>query len=161
MFHDLLDLFYPKICNCCSRELSGKEKIICTTCLHKLPLTDFHLNNENAVKKVFSGRLDIENAAAFLYFRKKGMVQELIHNLKYRGHREIGQYLGNRYGELLAGSSQFNFIETVIPVPLHPKKLKFRGFNQVEGFGKAIAKNSKLSMKISFGKKINHPKSNS
>lgn len=139
MFHDLLNLFYPQICNCCGSELLGKENIICTSCLHKLPLTGFHLDNENAVKKVFTGRLDIENATALLYFRKKGMVQELIHNLKYRGHREISTYLGDWYGELLADTSQFGTIQAVIPVPLHPKKLRSRGFNQVEGFGKAIA----------------------
>ncbi|WP_372917422.1 ComF family protein [Salegentibacter sp.] len=139
MFHDLLNLFYPKICNCCETELVSHEKIVCTTCLHQLPLTNFHLDNENTTKKVFSGRLSIENATSLLYFKKKGMVQNLIHNLKYRGNREIGTYLGQWLGEELAKTRNYTQIEVVIPVPLHRKKLKSRGFNQVEDFGKEIA----------------------
>ncbi|HSP11794.1 MAG TPA: hypothetical protein VLO29_04640, partial [Salegentibacter sp.] len=140
MFHDLLNLFYPKICNCCETELVANEKIVCTTCLHQLPLTNFHLDNENTTKKVFSGRLSIENATSLLYFKKKGMVQNLIHNLKYRGNREIGTYLGQWLGEELAKTETYTQIDVVIPVPLHRKKLKSRGFNQVEDFGKEIAK---------------------
>lgn len=140
MFHDLLNLFYPKICNCCEKELVKNEKVVCTLCLHQLPVTNFHSDNENTVKKVFYGRLAIENATALLYFRKKGMVQNLIHNLKYRGHKEIGVFLGQWLGEELIKVKAFEEIDVVIPVPLHRKKLRSRGFNQVEGFGKEIAK---------------------
>ena len=140
MFRDLLNLFYPKVCNCCETELVAHEQIICTSCLHKLPLTNFHLDNENATKKVFSGRLSIENATSLLYFKKKGMVQQLIHNLKYRGNREIGNFLGQWLGEELAKTDCYHAIEVVIPVPLHAKKLRSRGFNQVEDFGKEIAR---------------------
>ncbi|HEY9186202.1 MAG TPA: phosphoribosyltransferase family protein [Salegentibacter sp.] len=139
MFRDLLNLFYPKVCNCCETELVAHEQIICTSCLHKLPLTNFHLDNENATKKVFSGRLSIENATSLLYFKKKGMVQQLIHNLKYRGNKEIGYFLGQWLGEELAKIPKYSQIDAVVPVPLHRKKLKSRGFNQVEGFGKEIA----------------------
>ncbi|MDR9455948.1 MAG: phosphoribosyltransferase family protein [Salegentibacter sp.] len=139
MFHDLLNLFYPKICNCCETELVTHETIICTSCLHELPLTNFHLDNENTTKKVFSGRLSIENATSLLYFKKKGMVQQLIHNLKYRGNREIGNFLGQWLGEELAKIPEYTQIDAVVPVPLHRKKLKSRGFNQVEDFGKEVA----------------------
>lgn len=139
MFQDLLNLFYPKICNCCETELLSHEQIVCTTCLHKLPLTNFHLDNENTTKKVFSGRLSIENATSLLYFKKKGMVQNLIHNLKYRGNREIGTYLGQWLGEEIAKIPDYSQIDAVIPVPLHRKKLRSRGFNQVEDFGREIA----------------------
>lgn len=140
MFHDLINLFYPKICNCCGAELVKTETVVCTACLHNLPLTNYHFDNDNATKKVFSGRMSVQNATSLLYFKKKGMVQELIHNLKYRGNKEIGIYLGQWLGEQLAQTGVYSEIDMVIPVPLHRKKLRTRGFNQVEGFGREIAK---------------------
>ncbi len=140
MFHDLLNLFYPKICNCCNEILGKNEMVLCTRCLHELPLTNYHLDNENLTKKVFYGRVNIENASSLLVFEKKGMVQNLIHNLKYRGHEDIGIFLGKWMGAKLSHSKVYEDINKVIPVPLHKKKLKSRGFNQVEGFGREIAK---------------------
>ncbi|PRX52569.1 ComF family protein [Salegentibacter salegens] len=139
MFHDLTNLFYPTICNCCDSPLLKAEEVICTSCLHKLPITNYHLDNENATKKVFDARLSIENATSLLYFKKKGMVQNLIHNLKYKKKEEVGSFLGNWLGEELKLHPGFKEINCVIPVPLHRKKLKKRGFNQVTGFGKELA----------------------
>ena len=140
MFHDLANLFYPRICNCCDSPLLKAEKVICTACLHKLPTTNYHLDNENATKKVFYARLSIENATSLLYFKKKGMVQNLIHNLKYKKQEEVGNFLGNWLGEELETHSGFRKIDCVIPVPLHRRRLKQRGFNQVTEFGKELAK---------------------
>ena len=140
MFHDLVSLFYPRACNCCSIELAKNEKIVCTTCLHELPVTNYHIYNENPAKKVFHGRAEIENATSLLFFRKKGMVQALIHNLKYRGHEEISAFLGEWIGTELSELETYQSVDFVIPVPLHKNKLKARGFNQVEGFAREIAK---------------------
>ncbi|WP_037317749.1 ComF family protein [Salegentibacter sp. Hel_I_6] len=140
MFHDLANLFYPKICNCCDSLLLKAEKVICTTCLHQLPTTGYHFDNENATKKVFDARLRIENATSLLYFKKKGIVQNLIHNLKYRKQEEVGSFLGKWLGEEISSHPGFKDIDCVIPVPLHRKKLKKRGFNQVTEFGQELAK---------------------
>lgn len=139
MFHDFVNLFYPRVCHICDELLVKGEYVICLKCLHELPVTNYHLYNENPVKKVFYGRVPIENATALLLFHKKGSVQKLIHRLKYKGHREIGIYLGKWAGTEMAAAENFKDIDLVIPVPLHRKKLRSRGFNQVEGFGKEIA----------------------
>ena len=139
MFHDFLNLFYPEVCQVCDNILVKNENVICLNCLHELPVTNFHQDNENPVKKVFYGRVNVEEATALLLFQKKGAVQKLIHNLKYRGHRSIGKYLGKWMGEELLRSPHFSEIDAVIPVPLHRRKLRSRGFNQVEDFGKEIA----------------------
>ena len=115
------------------------ESILCTSCLHDLPVTNYHLDNENPVKKVFYGRVKIEKATSLLHFRKKAGVQHLIHDLKYRGHREIGTYLGKWLGEELSMLPDYTDIDIVVPVPLHKSRLKERGYNQVEDFGKEIA----------------------
>ena len=141
MFHDFLNLFYPRICHMCDHILINKERVICTNCRHELPVTNFPLDNDNPVQKVFYGRVKIEYATSLLLFSKKGNVQKLIHQLKYRGHREISEFLGAWMGARLAEENLGLKIDAVIPVPLHKKKLKSRGFNQVEDFGKEIARN--------------------
>ena len=140
MFYDLINLFYPKDCKICSAILLKNENILCTKCIHELPLTNYSWNNENPVKKVFYGRVEVENATSLLIFNKKGAVQKLIHQLKYRGQKDISYFLGQWLGKEIVSSPNFEKVEVVIPVPLHRKKLKTRGFNQVEGFGKEIAK---------------------
>jgi ComF family protein len=105
-----------------------------------MPLTQYHLDPKNEAVKKFYGKINIEHASAFLYFNKKGIVQELIHNLKYKGHEEIGTLLGNWYVEDLKELVLEIPFDVVIPVPLHPKKFRERGYNQVSTFGKMIAK---------------------
>ncbi len=139
MFHDFLNLFYPEVCQICDSILVKNEHVICINCMHELPITNFHLDNENPVTKVFHGRVKVENATALLLFQKKGAVQKLIHNLKYKGQQKIGNFLGKWMGEELINSDGYSEIDAVIPVPLHPRKLRSRGFNQVEDFGKEIA----------------------
>ncbi|HSI70665.1 MAG TPA: hypothetical protein VK941_10560, partial [Gillisia sp.] len=82
MFHDLINLFYPRLCNICENELVKNEPVVCSGCIHELPVTTYHLNNENPVKKVFYGRVEVENATSLLEFHKKSSVQKLIHQLK-------------------------------------------------------------------------------
>lgn len=137
MFHDFLNLLYPRICNSCHALLLKNERIICTLCLHQLPFTNNH--KENETKKVFDGRINIENATSLLVFEKKGMVQQLIHNLKYKGHQEIGGFFGVWLGNELKTLNSYREITAVVPVPLHKYKLKKRGYNQVEKFGREIA----------------------
>jgi ComF family protein len=140
MFHDLLNLFYPEICQICENILVKNEQIICTSCLHELPVIDFQEENENLLKKVFYGRMEVEEATALLLFHKKGSVQKLIHQLKYKGHKEIGGFLGKWLGSEMINSGKFCSVDAVIPVPLHKKKLRTRGYNQVDDFGTQIAK---------------------
>ena len=139
MFHHLINLFFPRVCHLCDKPLLNGEEIICIKCRHELPVTNFSHYNDNPVKKVFYGRVAVENATALLHFQKRGNVQKLIHKLKYKGQQEIGIFLGKWAGEELINCQQFNKVDMVIPVPLHQKKLKIRGYNQVAGFGKEIA----------------------
>ncbi|AXT52197.1 ComF family protein [Aquimarina sp. BL5] len=140
MLSDLAYLFYPIFCSACDNPLYKNERILCTSCRHKLPLGNFHKVNAKKIEKVFYGRAKIENATSLLVFEKDSLVQNLIHNLKYRGREEIGKELGIWLGGELNQLSDYQCIDSVIPVPLHPKRLRERGFNQVEKFGREIAK---------------------
>jgi len=98
------------------------------------------MQKDNPVSKVFWGRVTLESAAAFYFYRKGGKVQQLIHQFKYKGHKEIGLFLGEQYGHELLNSDDFREINTILPVPLHWKKLQKRGFNQSEVFANGLAK---------------------
>ncbi|MDA6068190.1 ComF family protein [Flavobacterium sp. AC] len=140
MFNYLINLFFPKVCAGCHTILITNETVLCTSCRHEMPLTQYHLDPKNEAVKKFYGKIAIEHASALLYFNKKGIVQELIHNLKYKGHEEIGTVLGNWSVEDLKEIVLEIPFDIVIPVPLHPKKFRERGYNQVTTFGKALAK---------------------
>ena len=137
-FNDLLGLFFPNTCQACGQSLLSQEKVICLSCLYKLPKTGFHQHAENPVSRVFWGRVDVHAATSFLFFSKGGSVQHLIHSLKYKGNKTTGEYLGKLFGTDLQKSELFSSVELVIPVPLHPKKQHKRGFNQSESIAKGI-----------------------
>jgi ComF family protein len=139
MFESIINLFFPKVCSGCSSFLLSNENVICTVCRHDIPLTNHHLNAENDAFKKFYGRIPVQHTSALFYFHKKGIVQELIHNLKYKGHEEIGTILGEWYAEDLKTIELLQNIDEIIPVPLHRRKLKERGYNQVTAFGKALS----------------------
>ena len=140
MLESLINLFFPKSCAGCHSFLLSNETVICTTCRHEIPLTNHHKTRNNETVQKFYGKIPVEFASALFYFHKKGIVQEMIHKLKYKGHQEIGEVLGNWYAEDLKSVAQFKTIDVIIPVPLHKKRLKERGYNQVAQFGKSLSK---------------------
>ena len=139
MITALLNLFFPKVCLTCRLQLIDNEKHLCTACRHKLPLTNYHLTKDNFISKLFYGRAKIETGTALLRFEKKGITQQLIHQLKYKEQQQIGTFLGTWLGTELSNNKDYSTVDIVIPVPLHKKKLRSRGYNQVTKFGEEIA----------------------
>lgn len=137
--HDLLHLFYPRLCMACGSQLPRVEKLLCPPCQYQLPQTDQHKTVDNAFTERFWGRVSVETGAALYYFSKSGRVQHLVHQLKYEHKPEIGYELGLLYGQMLRQQPHYKTIDAVVPVPLHPKKQHQRGYNQAEVFGKGIA----------------------
>lgn len=113
--------------------------MLCTVCRDHLPLTEYNFSEENSLDRTFYGRIEIAKASSFLFFHEVGIVKNLIHYLKYKNQPQIGIFLGNWYGSVLKEDPKLPELDMVIPVPMHPKKLKKRGYNQVEGFGRQIA----------------------
>ncbi len=141
LLKDFVELLFPKTCYGCSQLLRGNEETLCSSCFNHLPLTQYHFSEEeNPIEKLFWGRIDIQQASAYMFFSKGGIVQQLLHNLKYKGHTEIGHLLGELLGEELKQSPKFNDIDLIVPVPLHPSKQKKRGYNQSEEIAKGISK---------------------
>ena len=139
MLKPLVNLFFPKVCYACYNLLGDHEDTICLDCRHDLPVTNFHFDNNDSVAKALYGRAKIKNGTALFRFEKKGNVQRLIHHLKYKDHEHIGFVLGNWLGGELKTLDSYKHIDVVFPVPLHKKKLKKRGYNQVTKFGQQLA----------------------
>jgi ComF family protein len=130
LFDDLISLFYPRLCAGCNTSLVNGEDILCLHCLADLPRTNYHLFPENPVFQIFIGRVNITLASSFCRFDKGGRLQHLLHQLKYKGNSEVGIKMGILFGYDLIQSSSYQDIDAIIPVPLHPKKEKKRGYNQ-------------------------------
>ncbi|CAL2087979.1 competence protein ComFC [Tenacibaculum sp. 190524A05c] len=136
---DFFRVFYPKICVGCSNELLSSEKILCNFCSNDLPILELDDHSNNIVTNSFYGRTKIEKAISFLSFHKKNTTQKLIHELKYNGRQEIGTSLGLWFTENQKDGTFFSNIDYIIPVPIHPKKMRKRGYNQVSSFCKSLS----------------------
>ncbi len=140
---DLLNLFYPRLCAGCGTVLVNCEEHVCTGCLYKLPKTNFHLDRDNPMEQLFWGRVRLEYATACFYFDRSGKCRRILHHIKYRGRKELARYLGLLYGLELSRSGPFDSADLLLPVPLHSRREKKRGFNQSEWFAAGLAESMK------------------
>jgi ComF family protein len=127
---DLLHLFYPHTCAGCGEQLPQKDQSVCLSCFLALPETNFQHINDNAVERIFYGRLKIRAAMAGYFFSKNSPLQHIIHAFKYENHREACIQMGIWLGELIQKSKRLNEIDLLIPMPLHRSREKKRGYNQ-------------------------------
>jgi ComF family protein len=136
---DFVSLLFPELCAACRESLIANEYLICTDCLYNLPFTNFHLQLDNIVAQQFWGKIQLEGAYSLYYFSKGGKIQNLMHQFKYRGVKQIGNLLGNIAGGQLIKNKVFNTIDMIIPVPLHKKRMIQRGFNQSLCFAEGLS----------------------
>ena len=136
---DLGALFFPKYCSSCNRNLMHYEKAVCMHCLTHLPRLQMSDECGNTVEKLFWGRIELEAATAFLSMPRNGISHRLIHRLKYHGDQEVGERLGALFAHELLESGRMKGIDVIVPVPLHPKKLHIRGYNQCDCIARGMA----------------------
>ncbi|WOC39505.1 ComF family protein [Polaribacter sp. HL-MS24] len=151
---NLINLFYPNTCAICELPLLQNEAIACTLCRHDLPVIYSKDACNNPIVEKFYGRISIEEANTLLRFTKEGKTKKLIHELKYRGNEQIGEFLGDWLGVLILENKHFSEIDCIVPVPLHSKRLKERGYNQLTKFGKRLSFHLQIPLKENFLVKI-------
>jgi ComF family protein len=127
-----------------------QEKYLCLHCLYNLPETRYHEFKKSPLSLLFLGRVSVENTGAFLFYKKGNHVQKILHHLKYKSVKEIGSFLGDIYGTQLIQHEKWKTIDLIIPIPLHKKKEKKRGYNQSEW----IAKGLSVGMQIPYNTKL-------
>ena len=146
--NNFVDLFFPNLCAVCSDTLLTGEDFICSNCYVDIPKTNFHKELENPVAQLFWGRANVETATAYYYFKKGSKYQKVIHKLKYKGEKEIGIEIGKLFGADLNISEYYQYIDVIIPVPLHKSRLKERGFNQSEYIAMGMSESMEKPMDI-------------
>jgi ComF family protein len=132
-------IFYPDTCVACNREMPLRDSCFCLRCQLVLGASDMHLQKENAFTERFWGRLPLESGAALYLFSRKSPIQRALHQLKYRNKPEIGLKIGREFGKKLLQSPHFQGVDAVVPVPLHPRKERLRGYNQSRLFAQGLA----------------------
>jgi ComF family protein len=130
-FMDLWMLFFPSNCLVCGKRLHTPREILCFGCEYKLPKTGYGAMEDNPVSQIFWGRVPVLMGTSLFCFEKGSAYQAVLHDLKYRGNRKAGLYLGRLLGHELLLSS-FPKCDFLVPVPLHPGRMKQRGYNQSE-----------------------------
>jgi len=148
MWDDFISLLFPRLCYACGNHLLRNERLICMHCYISIPRTNYHLSIDNPVAQLFWGRCQICKAAAFSFYNKGSRIRKLIHNLKYKGIREVGFELGLIYGQSLKTSGFIENMDLIIPVPLHPSKQRIRGFNQSEYISKGLSESTGLPLEL-------------
>lgn len=138
--NNLLSLFYPRLCVGCGDALQQNEEHLCLNCMLHLPETNFHKESDNPLSNIFAGRVRVQEVAALLFYKKETSAQHILHALKYKGQKELGAFLGEYYGKRLIQEPRFQTIDYIIPIPLHPKKQRKRGYNQSEWIAKGLSK---------------------
>ena len=139
LLRDLFYLFYPKTCVCCDEQLVKNEFEICLKCRFELPITNFTDEINNKIEQTFYGRFKLEFATALIYYSTKGISQKLIYQLKYKNKQNVGKLLGKWLGDELLNCTRLQSVDYIVPVPLHPKKFRSRGYNQLTTFSKSIS----------------------
>ncbi|WP_243751721.1 ComF family protein [Niastella caeni] len=99
-------------------------------CINRLPVTCFHLYADNPIEKIFWGRMPVTDAASYLYFSKDSLLQHIVHELKYKGNKALGFFIGRKMGELIIQTHRFHDIDALIPLPLYAARERKRGYNQ-------------------------------
>ncbi len=140
MLTPLLDLFFPKVCFTCDTVLYHGETEICTLCRHDLPLCDWPDSKENIITEKLKGRVNLQHADALLYFEKRNKTQHLIHELKYKKQKQLSSFLGQWHASRLKLKDWTKSIDVIMPVPLHSRRLRQRGYNQVHDYAREISK---------------------
>lgn len=139
LIQSFLSLFYPKLCVICQAPLLEPEEHLCLACSLNLPKTGYHRSPMNRSHERFSGKYSLEKASSFFYYNKEGTGQKIITEVKYKGNIRFGYYLGSYIAKEMQSSGFFDGIDYLIPVPLHRRKKRERGFNQTEVLVRGIA----------------------
>lgn len=148
LLHKLLHLFLPEVCVVCGQELLESEMGACLNCLYKLPKTYNYKVIDNAAEILMAGRIPFERIASYCVYVNGGILPPLIHNLKYHRKKEIGLLLGRMFGEDLVGSEFLKPVDIIVPVPLHPKKKRSRGYNQAEIIAQGISEATSIPISV-------------
>lgn len=122
-----VEMLYPRLCVVCQQALTEGEHFLCTSCLADFPFSDAVLAGDAELLRTFEPDCRPEALYSLFYYDKHSPYRNLIYAVKYRSRKKLGVYLGEMLGERLDKQLRF---DAIVPVPLHPRRQRQRGFNQ-------------------------------
>ena len=138
-FLDSFQLIFPDNCLACGNSLRYSERFLCTSCLIDIPRVHLHNSEHSTLEQLLVGQIPYERATAFFYYSKKNKYANLIHELKYTGNKNVGIFLGELFAQQLQATDFMTGIDCIVPVPLHAKRKRSRGYNQSEILAQGIS----------------------
>ncbi|MDR3271942.1 MAG: ComF family protein [Flavobacteriaceae bacterium] len=108
------------------------QEFLCEKCKNSLPLTGMILGSDNEIHAKINETTRVKYASSLLFFHQENIAQTLIHHMKYKNFPELGTLLAEIWLEENKNNPVLSEIESVIPVPIHAKRERKRGYNQVE-----------------------------
>ena len=137
--NDAIHLLYPHVCIGCGSDVIETSETLCAQCFAALPVTDYFLYANNAIERLFAGRIVIESAGSAFYFTKKSLLQNIMHELKYKGNLQAGLFIGKQTGIAMQQSGRFTDVDIIVPMPLSNKRMQQRGYNQATIIARGIS----------------------
>ncbi len=155
----IMELIYPPLCASCGVLRPLDQHIFCLDCLHELPETSFHHYAQNPFTDHFKGRVNLKAGAAFLFFSRQGGTQRLLHQIKYNNRPDLITTIGKWYGRQLIQTERWKETQVIVPVPLHWKKFRKRGYNQSAVFGEGIGEAMHIPCFSTALRRVTHDRS--
>lgn len=150
------NLIFPRLCFGCDQLSVEENEFFCVGCMTDLPFTEFEKIRDNPVEKLFWGRVKASFATSTFFYQEETPIQKAIHRIKYDNQRELGLFFGELMGYRLASLTTSHKIDYLIPMPLHPKKEKSRGYNQASLLCRGISKATGIPCHENFLKRSTH-----
>ena len=153
----ILEVLFSSCCAACGRKLMQGEQVVCSSCIASIARTEHAILPDNGIDMLFEERIQsqhkkirYEHGAAFAYYnRDRGKIlRQLIEQGKFGGHPnpqiffELGRIAGKEYID----TDLFDEVDYLVPVPLHPRRLRERGFNQAEYICKGLSEVLRIPM---------------
>lgn len=143
ILNDIIDFLFPRYCPICERRLTPSEQNICFCCLSSLPRINAHFIEGNPIEQLYWTHLPIEKATAFFYYDSTE-VRETIYHAKYYQDPKVAEVVATAMAEELMETGFFDGMDLIVPIPLHPKRLRKRGYNQCDFIANGISKVTKI-----------------
>lgn len=150
-----IDYFFPNRCLHCQIVIGGDE-VVCESCMDQISFTHFEYTKMNILKERCCTLFPVENAFALMTFEKQGLSRSIIHELKYRGREKIGKTMAKWMFNALDFKNEAP--DLLIPIPLHPKKMRTRGYNQLHSFTQEFSSLTGIPYDFEILKRKNHGK---
>lgn len=145
----LFDLMAPRTCAACGERLAESERQVCTSCLLTLPRTHYARATawqDNEMARLFWGRVEVERAAAWFFYRSGTSMSQMVHQMKYHHQPLLARHLGHLAAEEMSADGFFDGVDLLVPVPLTRRRERQRGYNQSREIARGISEVTGISM---------------